>query len=228
MEPLKNALNDADAENDAVAVRRPLRAEHVARRIAVNDLRRLAAHVRHGNAGAFGVFGGTDEREAVTGRTERRTAVCERQLVLRMSTPGSDPGFPLERHALVKDHLRAIRRPRRRSNLARRTALAVRIVDAPLVSVPADVGKDITAQDRRIELDAAGPPAARTSAGVDVHRDDPRVFRVLRHRAAIVERLLRRHAIRHNGRLSAVHFGLPQKPPCGVRCFRPDPSGWTM
>jgi len=28
--------------------------------------------------------------------------------------------------------------------------------------------------------------------------------------------------------LSAVHFGLPQKPPCGVSSFNPEPSGCTM
>ena len=29
-------------------------------------------------------------------------------------------------------------------------------------------------------------------------------------------------------RLFALHFGLPQKSPCVVSCFRPDPSGWTV
>ena len=115
MEPVEERVEHTDTKDDAVAGRRPLGSEHVARRIAVHDLRGLAAHVRDGDARAFRVFTGPDKGEAVSHRTERWTTHCERQLVLRVATPRLDPGFSLERHALVKDHLRAVRRPRRRS-----------------------------------------------------------------------------------------------------------------
>ena len=50
-------------------------------------------------------------------------------------------------------------------------------------------------QRRRIELDARTGRQVRRQAAVDVDRDDPRVLGMLRHRAAVVERLLRRHAV---------------------------------
>ena len=130
MKAVEEGVEHTEAEDDALAVRGPLRAEDVARRIPKDDLRRDAADVRHADAGAHRLLGRPDEREPIACRAERGPAARERQLVAGIPAPGLDPGLALERDALVKHHLRAIGRPRRGPNLAFRAARSVRIVNA--------------------------------------------------------------------------------------------------
>ena len=58
-----------------LAVRRPLRAEDVARRVAIDHLRRVAADAPTRDAGALRVGRRSDEREPIAVGTERRAAV---------------------------------------------------------------------------------------------------------------------------------------------------------
>ena len=81
MEAVEERVENADAEDDAVAAERPLWTQYVARGVSVDDLRRLAAHSGDGHAGAFSVLRLADEREPVAGRAERRTAAGQRQFV---------------------------------------------------------------------------------------------------------------------------------------------------
>ena len=71
-------------------------------------------------------------------------------------------------------------------------------------------------QDRRIELHARTGRKVRDGAGRDVHRYDPCVFRVFRHRATIVEGLLGGHAIRDDARVVGGPLGAAAE--FAVRC----------
>ena len=211
-----------------LAVWGPLRSQHVARRIAVDDFRCLAAHLRNRHTGTLRVLGGTRERKAITRRAERRTSVRQDQLVVRMTAPRRDPRSSLERHPLVKHHLRAVGRPRRRADLPCRTARAVRIVNAPSLAVSADVANDIAAQNRRIELDARPCGTLRRcpeAMSTETIRVSSGCSGTARRLSSVCSAVMQYTT---TPRLSAVHFGLPQKPPGAARRCRDDPSAWTI
>ena len=160
-------------------------------------LRRVAARrPRPTTPAPFAFVAGADEREAIAGRTERRPPPVSVSSYCGFRLQVVDPRLALERHALVKHDARAVGRPRRRANLACRSALAVRVVDAALRLRPCGCSR----RRRRAAIDGLnftpGPAGSSDVAPLAMSiDDDPRVFRVLRHRAAIVERLLRRHAV---------------------------------
>ncbi len=61
MESVEERVKDPNPENDLVSSRRPLRSEHVARGIPVDDLRRPGPNGAHHQSGAFRVGAGADE-----------------------------------------------------------------------------------------------------------------------------------------------------------------------
>ena len=155
VKPVEERVENADAEDNLVAAGRPLRCEDVAFVVVVDHLEPVIAGDCQKKARAQRICRRTAvHHKTVTLRTERRQEPGERQVVIGIAAERFLPRRRGRRQPFVKHDAPAVRRPRRRSYIAPRSALATRVVDAGAGAVLADVTDLVVAERRRIHFDA--------------------------------------------------------------------------
>ncbi len=191
----------ADAEDDLVALRRPLRAEHIAVLLLVDDFRASGYGGRHQETCAERTWrGAAVGDELAAGGTERRQVrACQADFVVRVAAKCFLECRQRHGKTLLKNDVPAVGRPRSRPYVPPWSPFAVQVVDtsARIGLILAYIADVVSRKWGRVHFHAGTSGEIGGDAGGRVDRHQPRVVAGLGVCHAIRQRLLRRHAIRH-------------------------------